>query len=309
MPRTYPALLILALAIAPSGASAAEPLPHIVVLTTQTARPYELALDAIRTELEDKTTLTIEALNPDRAGEAERITKLAPDLLLTVGSQATIWAGETGSDVPIVFAMVLNPVSSGLVESMARPGGRITGASLDVPLAVQFSTLRALVGAERVAVLYDPKETDLVIRAARRIAERQGIELVPIRVEGPAELDEALTQLDDSLDALWSVADRTIFAHGAVERVLLQTLHERLPFMGLSEPYVRAGALFALTTSFEENGRHAAVLVERVLAGEPPAKIAIAVPEQVEIVFNPLTAERIGFERSSATGLALRELR
>ena len=78
---------------------------------------------------------------------------------------------------------------------------------------------------------------------------------------------------------------------GAVKHVLLHTLDKRIPFVGLSEQYVRAGALLALAASYEDNGRQAAELVKRVLAGESAAAIAIATPSQIEVVFNPKTAE------------------
>jgi putative ABC transport system substrate-binding protein len=213
-----------------------------------------------------------------------------------LGSQATAWALQQTRDVPIVFAMVLNPVASGLVESMERPGGRVTGASLDIPLGLHFRTLREVVGARRVAVLFNPRETGGVVQAAARFAREEGVELVPIEVASARDLESALRRVDHSFDALWSVADRTVFSQGAVERVLLHTFERRIPFMGLSEQYVRAGALLALSTSYDENGRKAGQLVQRVLSGSRAGGLSVAVPERVEVVFNPRTAKRLELE-------------
>ena len=112
--------------------------------------------------------------------------------------------------------MVLNPVSSGLVSSMRRPGGRVTGASLDIPPQLHFRALREIVKAERVAVLFNPEKTGPVVREAKAAARREGIELVPIPVSGPAELDRALERVDDSFDALWSVADVSVLSRGVI---------------------------------------------------------------------------------------------
>ncbi len=89
----------------------------------------------------------------------------------------------------------------------------------------------------------------------------------------------------------------------------MHTIRERIPFMGLSETYVRAGALLALTSSYKENGRQGGALVLRVLEGESPAKIPISVPDKLEVVFNPLTAERLKLKLSSSTNLKLRSVK
>ena len=297
------ALLGLAAVMSPGHA---EERPRVIALMTRSAGPYGSALDGLREGLAPHAELDVQKIDPEDVRDAERIRMLAPELLVTVGSQATSWAIDQTERVPIVFLMVLNPVSSGLVPSMKKPGGRVTGASLDIPPAVQFRVLRELLGVERVAVLFNRQETGQVVDFAQRVAERGGIELVPIPVMQPKDLSDALRQVDDSFDALWSVADRTVIAHGAGEKILLHTLRERIPFMGISEFYVRAGALLALATSYEENGRQAAELALRILRGESPRGLAVSVPSDIEVVFNPLTAERLELTLSSTSGLKLR---
>jgi putative ABC transport system substrate-binding protein len=212
-----------------------------------------------------------------------------------MGTQATAWALGYTRDMPVVFAMVLNPVQSGLVRSFSRPGSRITGASLDIPPDEPFRALRDLLGAQSVGVLYDPDQTAKVIGEARRAAGRSGVQLRAIPVSGGRSLEDAFERLGP-VDALWSVPDRTVFAGGAAQEVLLQTLRRGIPFMGLSEQYVRSGALLALAVSYEENGRQAAERAVRILNGESPARIPIARPERIEVVVNPNTASRLGVE-------------
>ena len=267
----------------------------VLLLRAGPDAPYEEARRALLDSLPaDRVveTLLLDDLSLQRA--QERIAEADPSVLLTLGSQSTRWALDHTSDVPIVFAMVLQPVESGFVRSFSRPGGRVTGAALDVRPAVQLKTLRDLLGAQRIGVLYDPEQTGPLVDRAGGAARRMGIELVAVAVPETGALPGALERLTGSVDALWSVPDRTVFGQGGVQQVLLHTLEHEIPFMGLSEQYVRAGALLALSTSLAENGRQAALRIERVLASEEPSQIPVARPESLELVFNEHVAERLG---------------
>jgi putative ABC transport system substrate-binding protein len=303
-------VFILALALALSffdRVTAAPARPHVVVVMAEAAEAYEVALRGLREVLSREVDLDIQRIRPDDPAEGARIHALKPEVLVPMGSQATSWSLTQTRGIPIVFAMVLNPVSSGFIDSMNRPGKDITGASLDIPLAIQFRVLRELLHAQRVAVLFDPEHSGPVVESALQAARQEGIRLVPIAVPSPKALDPALQKVDRSFDALWSVADPTVlFSRRAVERMLVHSIRHQLPFMGLSEPYVRAGALLALSSSYETNGRDAGSLVLRVLAGESPEKIPISVPVDVEVVFNPRTATQLDLELASTPQLRLR---
>jgi putative ABC transport system substrate-binding protein len=286
-------LLALAVAALMVGPSSGEERPRVVAIRTTDARPYEAAIGALRERLGTAVELRVEDVDHRGRSEPERIAALEPEAIVAIGTRATAWARDHTSRIPIVFAMVLNPVTGGLIKSMRRPGGRITGAALDVPPRLQLETLHQFTGARRIGVLYNPSETGPVVREASRAARRSGLELVPIEVRDPKQLSTSLASLDESIEALWSVADRTVLSRGMVEQVLLHTLEHQVPFMGLSAQYVRAGALLALSTSYEENGRQAAELLMRVLEGAPAGSLAVAVPTEIEVVFNPRTAKRL----------------
>lgn len=276
----------------PGAAVAAE--IDVVVLQSGTAHPYEIARGSLVQALPKSVRVEQLSLNLDEPQrDLQRVRALAPRMLVAVGSEATTWALARTQETPIVFMMVLHPVQSGFVRSFHRPGGRVTGAALDIPPEVSLRTLGEVLGVRRVGVLYNPAETGTAVEAAQKAGRRTGIELVAVPVTGPGQLNAALEKLKGTVEALWSVPDRTVFGRGAVEMVLLHTLRERIPFMGLSEQYVRAGALLALSVSYAENGRQAAERVQRILAGEQPAAIPVARPESVELVFNPQVARRL----------------
>jgi putative ABC transport system substrate-binding protein len=306
------ALLAAALAWAPHAVTAAPARagspPRVVVVRANASEPYEVALRALEAALAPDVAVEVATFDPDSADGAARAAALQADVLVPLGTRPTSLLLEATRDIPIVFAMVLNPVNSGLVASIAAPGGRVTGAALDVPPESQLEALRSLVGARRVGVLFDPAKTGGVVRDARAAAARVGIELVGIEVTEPAALERALRGIDDSIEALWSVADPTVLGRGAVEQLLLHTLEERIPYMGISEQYVRAGALAAIATSYAENGRLAADRVRRVLAGESPGSIAVGLPKEIEVVWNPRTARRLEIELPTALALPLREV-
>jgi putative ABC transport system substrate-binding protein len=302
-------LLAIAVAMLLGGQVRADDRPRVVALRTTDAAPYQIAIDALRARLGETVDFHVEQVEPGDEAEHERIAALEPAAIVSIGTRATLWARDTTLEIPIVFAMVLNPVSGGLIESMQRPGGRITGAALDVPPQRQLETLHEIVGAQRIGVLYNPSETGLLVGEAREAARQAGLELVPIEVHDPTELGESLARLDGSVEALWSVADRTVLSRGMVEQVLLYTLDHQIPFMGLSAQYVRAGALLALRTSYEENGAQAAELVMQVLSGAPAGSLPVTVPTEIEVVFNPRTAERLEVDLTRPVSLRLRSVR
>lgn len=306
------ALLALAIALQlPLAAATAGERPRVAIVVTESTAPYEVARDALEEALSGRAELVTRTLDPDE--KEVGVDALGADVLVPLGTRATSWCLSSGAGrgkgVPVVFAMVLNPVASHLVESLRRPGGRITGAALDIPVEQQLKTLRRFVGGNRIAVLYDPARTEALVQDAVQVSTRHGFQLVPIPVAGPTALEGALSRVDGSFDALWSVPDATVLGRGVVERVLLHTLEHRIPFMGLSEQYVRAGALVALAASYQENGRKAAELVIRVLAGEAAGSIPVSVPSEIEVVFNEKTARHLELEVPAFGGMPLRAVR
>jgi putative ABC transport system substrate-binding protein len=117
--------------------------------------------------------------------------------------------------------------------------------------------------------------------------------LVPITVRDRTEFEPALRKIDKSYDALWIIPDPVVLSKRLSERILLYSIRHRIPLMGLSEQHVKAGALFALVSSYKENGRQAAERVRRVLSGEDPAQVPVGTPKQLEVVFNARTAQSL----------------
>lgn len=238
----------------------------------------------------------------DLAGNMENGNKIAweiqkskPNLVLTVGTTASLSAKKWLKNIPIVFCMVLNPVSSGLVDNMESPGGNITGASLDIPIRTQFEYIKSIApNTKSIGVLYNPGETGAVIQTADKTAKSMNLILYARAIRSEREIPDALKGLLGKVDFLWSVADGIVFEPKSTQYILLNTLKTGVPFMGLSPSFVKAGALVALSCSYSNIGKQAAEIAGRILRGEQPARIPISTPIEVSLSINLKTAGQIG---------------
>ena len=226
------------------------------------------------------------------AGEIQRS---GSDLVLAIGTTAALAAKFGLDDIPIVFCMVLNPVSSGLVESIKSRGGNVTGASLDIPLEMQFKHIKMLIkDLKSIGVIYNPEETGILVQEAAEVAKRNNLSLIAKPVSSEREVPDALRSLLNKIDVLWSVADGTVFGSQSTRYILLNTLRTGTPFVGLSPSFVEAGALMALSCDYADVGKQAGEIGNRVLNGEEPGDIPVAVPRKVSLWINLRTADHIG---------------
>jgi putative ABC transport system substrate-binding protein len=275
---------------------------RIVAIKSLEAEPYNVAFEGFRQAL-GKTGRDV-AIQEHVLGEREtardrilaQIRERRPALVLTVGSTATAFARGHVKDVPVVFCMVLNPVASGFVPTMASSGSNLTGASLDIPPRLQFEALRAVVPSIRkVGVLYNPRDTGDVVEAGEKAARQLGLEVVAVPVGSSERLQEGVSSLDNRIDALWAVADSTVFSSDrSTEFLLRKTIEKKIPFMGLSPAFVKAGALLALGADYRDIGLQCGEAAAQVLGGLPPSAIPIAAPRKLTMYVNSTVAKAIG---------------
>ena len=273
---------------------------RISVMVSQRSSAHNLAFESFRQAMDRSQVAIIGTY--DLKGEmemglryADEIKKSGSDMVLAIGTTAALAATKELRDMPIVFCMVLNPVSSGLVEDMVSPGGNVTGASLDIPLEVQYKYMKLLVPElQTIGVIYCPEETGVLVEAATQVARRMNISLLAKPVKTESEVPDALKAILSKSDILWSVADGTVFGPQSTQHILLNTLRTGTPFMGLSHSFVKAGALFALSCDYADTGEQAAEIAGRVLNSESPGDIPVAVPRKVSLSINLRTAKHIG---------------
>ncbi len=223
----------------------------------------------------------------------DSLESIRPNLLLTIGSSATQFAQDNFTNVPIVFAAVMYPALSGFVQSTTRPGGNITGASIDIPIDVQFRYFKKIVhNLRRIGVLYTGNTASLIPPAAAR-AKTLGLTLIPIKVSDIKELPRALDSLAVVVDGIWSVADPNLFDPQSTRYILLNTLRKGIPFMGFSRNVVESGALFALDFDYKAVGHQAGGIANRVIDGKNPGEISVTSADVIWFHYNEKTAKHI----------------
>ena len=244
----------------------------------------------------------------DAAGNPERLARLASelvalkvDVIVTVGALPAMAAGKATRDVPIVFIGAADPVTSGLVSSLARPGRNLTGLSLLLPELVgkRLELFKdAVPGIDRIAVLWQPggagsqTEQDL-LRAAEVAARALGMRPQFVEARAPAEIEGAFSAMvRGHADAL-TVLSTPMFG-AEQKRLVALAARNRLPTMFQFREYVVAGGLMSYGPDLVDLYRRAARYVDKILQGAKPEALPVEQPTTFELVINLKTAKDLG---------------
>jgi putative ABC transport system substrate-binding protein len=237
-------------------------------------------------------------------GHAERFSEFAADLvrlkvsvIVTSATPPTIAAKQATSVIPIVFAASGDPVGAGLVASLARPGGNVTGMSIqsiDV-VSKRVELLHDVVpNLRRLAVLTN--ESNPVIRReaeeVQAAAHALGVEVAPLDVRRADDIAPAFAALDSHADALYVTIDPLFFTNKLAISAL--ALKARLPDVRSLREETVAGGLLSYGPSFPDLFRRAAELVDKILRGTKPADIPVEQPTKFDLVINLKTAKALG---------------
>jgi len=239
-------------------------------------------------------------------GRPERLPELAAELVALkvdiivapnpAGAQA---AKQATSTIPIVMLSVVDPVGSGLVASLARPGGNITGLAITSSAEIVGKYLELLREAiprtTRVAILRNPANPDTA-RMSREVegaARSLGVQLQVLDVQGPHELDRAFAAMTrDRAGALLLLGDTMFFLHRT--RIANLSVKHRLPTVSGSREMAEAGFLMTYGRNLPDSFRRAAVYVDKILKGARPADLPVELATTFELVINMKTAKALG---------------
>lgn len=237
----------------------------------------------------------------ERVSEAVAdLTRNKPDVIVVESTTATLAAKGATSTIPIVMALVGDPVGSGLVASLARPGGNVTGlTNQTVDLAAKRLQLlkEAIPRAKRVAVIFNPETLPNVAILSRLKDAAPGldVELKFFSVRSVAELRTAFSGLGRStVDAALIVDDAFMTTLG--DEFLQLGMKARLPIVYAHKPLARKGVLLSYAVDHSEMFRHAAGYVDKILKGAKPGDLPIEQPTRFELVVNLKTAKALGIK-------------
>ncbi len=239
-------------------------------------------------------------------GHAERIPALAaelvalkPDLLIGSGPQIAVALKSATATIPIVFVAVADPVGLGLVQSLSRPGGNITGLATMVPedfLAKRIQILQDLVaGASKIALLVNPGNPIHRLIVAEYVpgtARRLGVTLLIVEATTPEELDAAFASAAaQHADAIVDVGD--ILTVRQAPRVVALAAKYRLPATYLYRQSAKEGGLITYGPDLADLYRRAADYVDKTLKGAKPSDLPVEQPTKFELVINLKTAKAL----------------
>jgi putative ABC transport system substrate-binding protein len=228
---------------------------------------------------------------------AAELVGLAPDVILVQSNDGLAALRQETRTVPIVFAVVADPVGSGFVESLARPGGNITGFTIFEP-SLGGKWLQALKeiapGVTRVAAILHPETTANVefLRAAEAAASSFGVTLTAAGVHDAAEIERAVTAFATEPNGGLVVPHPVTAAHR--DLIIGLAARHRLPAVYSFRFFATAGGLMAYGNDAVDLFRRAASYVDRILKGEKPGELPVQAPTKFELVINLKTANALG---------------
>jgi putative ABC transport system substrate-binding protein len=294
----------------PLAARAQQPgkLPIIGFLGASTAATSRQATEAFLRRLrelgwiEDRTVVVeyrwAEGRSERYAEIAAEFVRLQVNVIVTVGG-AVPAARQATSAIPIVFPAAADPLGSGFVASLARPGGNITGLSSQMAdtAGKRLELLREVVpGLRRLAIMVNGGNSAAVLemRDVQAAARTLGLEVVTSEILQADEIATAFDALQGRADALYVATDPLLFTHRV--RINTLALSARLPTIYIFRDSVEAGGLLSYGANLPDLYRRAAVYVDKILRGAKPADLPVEQPTKFDLVINLTTAKAIGLK-------------
>ncbi|RJX16667.1 MAG: hypothetical protein C4563_11450 [Desulfobulbus sp.] len=283
-------LILLLMVLFSPPASGGENAPLVLELSTQASEPYRKVLEAFRAQLrtgEPDAQFYYHLIGDDKSLPAAPFAlEKRPSLIFALGTRAIAMARETFPTTPLVATMILN----GKQEGQEAPYAAIT---LRIPPAIHLYWLAKFVpSARRVGILYDPEQSSDLLAAFQQSSEGTGLEIVPVKVNSPGQLQRGLQDISRQADVLLAIPDATVYSGKTAKEVLLFSYRHRIPFVGLSSTWVEAGALYALEADYTFIGHQCAQSARQILTGDPPVAPSLA-NDNVTFTINSKTARHL----------------
>jgi putative ABC transport system substrate-binding protein len=230
---------------------------------------------------------------------AAEFARLKVDVIVTSGTAPALAAKQAAPNIPIVFAVASDPIGNNLVSSLARPGGNVTGLSIQQTdlAAKKLEVLReAVPDVRRLAILANVGSPASLLEKSEveAAARKLGLDVVPVEIRQAQEIVPAFMTLKDRAEALYICGDALITNNRI--RIITLALGARLATMYPSREHVDAGGLLSYGPNFPDLHRRAADYVDKILRGAKPADIPVEQPTKFDFVINLTTAKVLGLE-------------
>ena len=231
---------------------------------------------------------------------AAELVRLQVDVILSEGTTATRAAQQATATIPVIMGATNDAIGSGFVNSLAHPGGNITGASLMSPdiIPKQLEMLLSMVPKlSRVAVLVIPGNAShvTILKSLQTAAQRSGVNVLQVQAKSPQEISNAFSKITQERAGAVIVARDPLFHEHRSQIAELASKH-RLPSIAARWEYVTAGGLMSYGASSSDNYRRAATYVDKILKGAKPSELPVEQPTKFEMFINGNTAKALGLK-------------
>jgi putative ABC transport system substrate-binding protein len=232
------------------------------------------------------------------AGFAQEFVRMPVDVIVALNTRAAIEAKRATSTIPIVFAAISDPVGSGLVASLARPGGNVTGSSQasDMVIAKQLELSKAVIPSlARVTALINPDNpiNDPLSKALRSAAEGVGVTVTLASARNLEELGAAFASINQDRAEAVIVFDDSVFINNRFQIGAL-AIRYRLPSIAGHSDYANGGLLMSYGERIGDQFRRAAAYVDKIFKGAKPADLPVEQPTRFHLTINLKTAKALG---------------
>jgi putative tryptophan/tyrosine transport system substrate-binding protein len=231
---------------------------------------------------------------------ATELVHLRVDLIVTLAPPATLAAKNATQTIPIVFVAMGDPLASGVVASLARPGGNLTGTTrmISEMSAKHVELLKeAAPSVAKLAVLWNPANSSHqpALQAVNAAVRSLSLQVLPLEVHAPAELDNIFAAIiRERADGVLFIADPIFFIQ--LNRMVDLAATNRLPAICNFVEFPKLGGLMGYASSISDEFRHAASHIDKILKGAKPADLPVEQPTQFQLVINLKTAKALGLE-------------
>ena len=263
--------------------------PLVVIIISSEAEAYQQVTKNFEAEMRKQRPEIqfIQMSSSDVKKKLLSIKETQPALVFALGSDSVRKASQQLSDRPLLATMILG-------DNALQGQAHATAITLDMPIGKQLQWHRDfLPEAKRVGVLYNPQKNQEWVDQASRIADKLGLEIVAVKVTSPRDITSALKSLNNRVDSILAIPDKMVYSSNTAKAVLLFSFRNRIPFIGLSGAWVKAGALYALDWDYSDLGRQSADIALKILNGTKPEKIKSDVPGKSIYQLNLKTAKHM----------------
>lgn len=274
----------------------AEKNQQVLIVVNSLSEPYLQTINSFKKQLSAQLNVSFTELGiaPNKVNAAvlgAAIHANKPDLIFALGGEATELALHESADIPIVSSLVL--------KNNVFRSANITGVSLMYPLTTQIQWLKKFFpDRTKVAILFNPAENGNVLQDMQKVLVQAGFELHAIPVATPKQLPDALEQLARDVEVLFAIPDEITMSPKTAKEVLLASFRNKIPFVGLSDNWVKSGAFYALSWDYDDLGKQCALQSQKILNGQALRTIPPEGPRKLTYTINTKIAEHLNKEIS-----------